>query len=68
MKGMSLSIEEKEYRCGALIAAAKCNVPLICIKYISEWANVYAKMTVCEEKNLIRSYIGMVLGTLIQDM
>ena len=68
IRGMSLSREEKEYRCGSLIAAANGNAPLKCIKYFADWSNQYAKMTVCNEKDLIRSYISMVMTTLVEDI
>ena len=34
IKGMSLSNEEKEYRCGSLIAAANGNAPIKCINIL----------------------------------
>ena len=68
LKGMTVPIEEKEYRCGSLIAAANGNAPLTCIKYFADWANPYAKMTVCNEKDLLRSYVSMVLTTITDDI
>ena len=65
---MTKSIEEKEYRCGSLIAAAKGNVPLTAIKYFAEWANPYAKMLVGDVKKLMNSYISMVMETLIDNI
>ena len=60
-----MSAEEKEYRCGSLIAAANGNVPISAIKYFAEWANPYAQMTVGSEKELINNYISMVMKKLL---
>ena len=68
MHGVSKSRDEKEYRCGALIAAANGNVPLSAIKYFAEWANEYSNMTGGDKNHLIRDYIVMVNNTLIGDI
>ena len=68
IKGMTSSMEEKEYRCGSLIAAASGNALLTCIKYFAAWTNPFAKITVRNTKYLLRSYMYMVLETTYDDI
>ena len=63
-----MSAEEKEYRCGSLIAAANGIDPISAIKYFAEWANPYAQMTVGSEQELINNYIFMVTKTITGDI
>ena len=67
-RGMTMSAEEKGYKCGTFIAAANGNVPISAIKYFAEWANPYAQMTVRSEQELIINYISMATKTITGDI
>ena len=67
IKGMTLSIEEKEYMCGSLIAAENGNAPLTCINYFASWANLYASMELYTGKYLMCSYMSIILATITED-